>query len=190
MLAGGWVIYFALHSLMATHAVKKIAGRLLKSGYRFYRLLYNAIAFFGLVVLLIINGRLQSPYYFDREGFIRYLSLMLTTFGVMTIQLAFRQYRLKAFLGFVEEEGKMKVRGILQRVRHPIYTGLILITLGFFLFIPNHATLITTLCIFVYLPVGIYFEEKKLIVHFGQEYLDYRQRVPSLVPRLKGLFGG
>lgn len=190
ILAGGWVIYFALHSLLASEAFKEGARKLLKTGFRFYRLFYNGVAIGGLLALLILNGKLQSPYYFDRDGVVRYVSLVFITFGVMTIQLAFRQYRLKPFLGFGEEKNELRIEGILKRVRHPIYSGLILLTIGFFLFIPNLASVVTCGCIMAYLPIGIYLEEKKLITYFGKAYMDYKQEVPSLVPRFADLFKG
>ncbi|MDZ4713990.1 MAG: isoprenylcysteine carboxylmethyltransferase family protein [Cytophagales bacterium] len=188
MLGVGWIVYFSLHSVLASQSVKRDAERLWKGAGRYYRIFYNSVAVVGLVALLMLNGALQSPYYFDREGWVRFLSLVFTTFGVMTIQLAFRQYKLKAFLGFGEEEGVMKIQGILKWVRHPIYSGIILVTLGFFLFIPNLPTLVTCASIFLYLPVGIYLEEKKLIAYFGQDYLDYRKRVPMVLPRLSAFF--
>lgn len=134
--------------------------------------------------MLFLNGSIHSGYLFSREGLVRYLSLMLTTFGVMTIQIAFRQYRIKAFLGLDEESNELNTEGILKVVRHPIYSGIILVTVGFFLFIPNLPTLISCACILIYIPIGIYFEEKKLIRIFGETYREYRKKVPALIPGL------
>jgi protein-S-isoprenylcysteine O-methyltransferase Ste14 len=36
----------------------------------------------------------------------------------------------------------------------------------------------------LYLSVGIYYEEKKLIAIYGEEYELYRKKVPALVPLL------
>jgi protein-S-isoprenylcysteine O-methyltransferase Ste14 len=138
----------------------------------------------GLVALMILNGSIPGGSLFESTDVVRYLSLMLTTFGVMTIQLSFRQYRLKAFLGFAEEKMELKIEGVLKQVRHPIYSGLILVTIGFFLFIPTMASVVSCLCIFAYLPIGIYLEEKKLIAAFGENYLRYKKEVPALIPRL------
>jgi protein-S-isoprenylcysteine O-methyltransferase Ste14 len=181
ILASGWVVYFLLHSLLAAKRVKA----LVKPGMgRYYRLIYSVFATGGLVALLIFNGSFESPGFFESAGLVRYLSLVLTTFGVMTMQLAFRQYRLKSFLGFAEEKDELKIEGILKNVRHPIYSGLILVTTGFFLFIPNIATLVSCVCILLYLPVGIYLEERKLIAMFGEKYLRYKEQVPSLFPKI------
>ena len=184
ILTGGWVLYFVLHSAMAAEKVKHLASRKGGRAYRYYRLFYSIFSTAGLVGLLILNGSIEADLFFKREGIIRYLSLFFTTFGVMTIQLAFRNYNLKSFLGFGEEKVELRIVGISKYVRHPIYAGLILITTGFFLFIPNAPTLVTCLCIFSYLPIGIYLEEKKLIAIFGEKYIEYRKKVPSIFPRL------
>ena len=137
----------------------------------------------GLIALLVVNSNIPATYFFESAGVVRYLSLMLTTFGVMLIQLSFRQYRLKGFLGLAAEEATLRKSGILNWIRHPIYSGLILVTIGFFLFIPNLPTAISCGCILTYLPIGIYLEEKKMMSEFGQAYTDYRKEVPALVPR-------
>jgi protein-S-isoprenylcysteine O-methyltransferase Ste14 len=181
ILASGWVVYFLLHSLLASTGVK---ARVQPHMGRYYRLVYSVLATAGLVALLVLNGSFESPKLFESIGLVRYLSLMFTTFGVMAMQLAFRQYRLKSFLGFAEEKDELKIEGILKSVRHPIYSGLILVTLGFFLFIPTMATTVSCGCILLYLPIGIYLEEKKLIAVFGEKYLRYKEQVPSLFPRI------
>lgn len=189
VLAGGWIAYLTLHSVLASETLKRSAQQGLGKYYRFYRLGYSIIATAGLVVLLIINGSIPAEYFFEPSGIPRFFSLVLTTSGVIIMQRAFRNYRLKAFLGFVPEENRLRRSGILAWVRHPIYSGLILITLGFFLFIPNLPTLITCSSILLYLPIGIYLEEKKLIGEFGEAYVNYRKEVPALLPRWKQLAG-
>jgi methanethiol S-methyltransferase len=180
-LAGGWVIYFLLHSVLAAEGVKHSLKNLAGSS---YRLIYSGIATVGLIVLLIWSGNIESERLFESAGAIRYLSLMFTTFGVMTMQLAFRQYRLKSFLGFAEEKAELKIEGILKRLRHPIYSGLILVTIGFFLFIPTMASLVSCGCILGYLPIGMYLEERKLIAIFGEKYKEYKRNVPAIFPRI------
>jgi protein-S-isoprenylcysteine O-methyltransferase Ste14 len=139
----------------------------------------------GLLVLLVINAREVTAKLFISEGIIRYVSMTLAAFGVIIIQLTFKQYSLQSFLGFKKDEQEFKTDGILKRVRHSLYSGTILITIGFFLFYPTVSTLISVACIFVYLPIGMHLEERKLIKKYGERYLAYKKEVPALFPKIK-----
>jgi protein-S-isoprenylcysteine O-methyltransferase Ste14 len=167
ILIAGWVVYFFLHSAMA--------GRV-------NRVVYVVISTAGLLALLFYNGSIHSLKFFVSEGPVRYVSLVLTTFGVMIIQTSFRQYNFKGFVGVSKEPQQLRTDGILKYVRHPILAGVILVVLGFFFFIPNLPTLISCICIFIYIPLGIYLEEKKLVALFGDQYIEYRKKVPAIIP--------
>jgi protein-S-isoprenylcysteine O-methyltransferase Ste14 len=185
LLATGWIFYFAVHSLLAANSVKEFVKGISAKGFRFYRLIYSVISVFGLLALLGLNGFIETSYFLNPFGISRYFSLMLATVGMMIVSRAFRKYSLLSFIGISEENNKFNRSGILNTIRHPIYSGTILIVIGFLLFNPTLATLLSTSCIFIYLPIGIYLEERKLILQFGDEYLNYMKDVPSLIPRIK-----
>lgn len=180
-----WFIYFTLHSILASVKVKSFFEKLLANGFRFYRIGYSVISTLGLIVLLLFNASIPSKLIFESVGLVRYLSLMLPTFGVIVISRAFREYRFSSFVGLKQETNEFNQTGILKHVRHPIYSGTILIVIGFFLFNPSMATLISVSCVLIYLPLGIYLEEKKLIEQFGDRYLSYKREVPSVFPRIR-----
>ncbi len=180
-----WILYFILHSLLASIRVKSFFKKFMKNEYRFYRIIYSVISTTGLLFLSVFNASISPVIIFVSGGLVRYLSLMIATFGVIIISRAFREYKFSSFIGVEKEENEFKQTGILKHVRHPIYSGTVLIVLGFFLFNPTSATLVSVCCIIAYLPIGIYFEEKKLINQFGHEYLTYKQKTPSVFPKIR-----
>ncbi len=185
IFAGLWVLYFIIHSGLATSRVKSFFERILGKHYRFYRIVYSMISIIGLVLLLFISQSFSPVLLFDPNGLTDILGLSLVGIGVIIIYLSFRQYQITSFIGFNEEVSNFTRKGILQHVRHPIYSGTILIVVGYFLFSPILSTLISVACILIYLPVGIYFEETKLIRQYGDLYLSYKKDVPAVFPKLR-----
>jgi protein-S-isoprenylcysteine O-methyltransferase Ste14 len=175
-LVAGWLVYFTLHSFLAAERVKS------KFRPQLFRIFYVVFSTAGLLALMFYNGSIHALKFFISEGPSRWASLILTIFGVMVIQTSFRQYSLKGFVGITDETKALQTNGILEYVRHPIQAGIILIVLGFFFFIPNLPTLISCVCILIYIPIGIYLEEKKLVATYGEQYIEYRKRVPAIIP--------
>lgn len=185
LLILGWTVYFSLHSLLANDRVKKAAKRVMGGSYVRYRLLYVFISVVGLLYLLYLNSNIVSPDLLNSQGAIRYLSLVFAAIGVIIIKGSFRSYPFSSFIGTREEGEPVLIKsGLLKTVRHPIYSGTVLIVIGYLLFSPNLPTVVSSLCIFIYLPIGMYLEEKKLIKVFGEQYAEYRNNVPALFPRL------
>jgi len=85
----------------------------------------------------------------------------------------------------VEEEkpAKFVTGGLYRLVRHPLYTaGLLFLWLSPQVTV-NSFTLYAAVTI--YILIGAYFEERKLLREFGEAYADYRSRTPMLIPWLK-----
>ena len=93
------------------------------------------------------------------------------------------------FFGWVKihgaKDGVLVDRGIYSLVRHPQYTGLFITTVGFLIQWPS-------LLVLIMWPVlmSAYYklarrEEGRLLEEFGEEFLNYRSRVPAFVPRFR-----
>ncbi len=76
--------------------------------------------------------------------------------------------------------------GLHQYVRHPLYLGTLLFIWGLFLIFPLLNNLIACMVVTVYTLFGIRLEEKKLILEFGESYVEYAKKVPGLIPKFKG----
>lgn len=82
-------------------------------------------------------------------------------------------------------EGRLIITGIYSKVRHPQYTGFILVLIGFLIQWPT----IITLIMFPFL-VYMYYrlarrEEKEMVERFGDEYREYMRRTNMFLPYLK-----
>ena len=73
-------------------------------------------------------------------------------------------------------------------VRHPIYTGFLVMIWATPEMSVGH--LVLSLCLTAYILIGIQFEEADLIARFGADYRAYRQKIPMLLPIPRGGRGG
>lgn len=84
---------------------------------------------------------------------------------------------------FEVTEPKVVDYGLYDRVRHPMYLGSILLYVGFWITTLSLLTLIPLLIVIIgynYLATS---EEHILEAKFGNEYLEYKKRVPKWIPR-------
>ena len=81
-------------------------------------------------------------------------------------------------------KGKQLVTGgVYAHVRHPQYSGLFLITLGFLIQWPSILTLIMwPILMWTYYRLAMK-EERDIEKQFGQAYCDYKKKVPAFIPR-------
>lgn len=81
-------------------------------------------------------------------------------------------------------EGRLVTEGIYSRVRHPQYTGFILMSFGLLV----HWATLPLLVMWPLLVMQYYRlarrEEAEMVTQFGDEYREYMSRVPMFLPRL------
>jgi len=82
----------------------------------------------------------------------------------------------------LKEKHELITSGPYAYVRHPIYTGLSLMVLGVVLYVNTLAFTI----FFVLFFFGAYYkakkEEKLLISHFSNKYIEYKKKIKALIP--------
>lgn len=179
ILVIGWGLYFFIHSALASQAIK---NRIVL-GQQTYRIIYVILSTVGLFGLFLYGGSISGERLLPKNGITRYMSLFITVAGVLIARQAFKETSVSKFLGLKKENnGQLQTGGIYAWVRHPLYSATLLITIGLFLFDSRMATLVSVLCIWVYLIPGIWLEEKKLVKQFGKAYKDYQQNVAAIIP--------
>ena len=185
------LLYAALHSLLASLGVKAWVRRRLGPGAdRWYRLGYNLFAgVSGLPILALLALLPDQPLYR-----IPFPWILLTTVGqlagALIIVIGIMQTDPWHFVGLrqivdsrVEADSSLVTTGLYRWVRHPLYTGGLLLIWLMPVMTVNLLTVFIWLT--VYLIVGAKLEEYRLMQAFGEAYRQYQQRVPVLFPRFR-----
>lgn len=77
---------------------------------------------------------------------------------------------------------KLIKEGMYRIVRHPIYTGILLLFIGNALIVGDYRAIIAVFIIFISLLYKLKKEEKLMIEIFGETYIEYKKTTKALVP--------
>lgn len=106
--------------------------------------------------------------------------LLVSTFLINHFELFGLAQAWRHFRGGEAQPPRLTFPLFYKWVRHPLYTGFVIA----FWATPDmtYSHLLLAVGFTIYVLVGIAHEEKDLVAHFGDQYLDYRRRVGSLIP--------
>ncbi len=186
ILALLWIVYCALHSLMASVGIKNWLEKISGSSYRYYRLFYSLFSFFFLVIVLYFQFMLPTILLYKVPALVFAFGSVLGLSGLLLMLFCIKKYfmSLSGVRSLVYETtyNDLLITGIHRYVRHPLYLGTFAFIWGLFLVGPYLSLLIANSIITVYTLIGIKLEEDKLIGEFGESYKNYQQSVPKLLP--------
>jgi methanethiol S-methyltransferase len=198
LLALLWAGYCAIHSSLISISVTSRLKTVLASGYRFYRLFFNAFSVVTLIPLLVYSHseRFASKPLFAWSGPWTTVRYCLVGLGLVLVWAGAQHYSMLQFLGITQirthstrgvmtASGAFDDTGVLGLVRHPWYVAVFILLWTSDL---NPAAITVNLVLSAYLVVGTILEERKLAIEFGTEYKRYQGRVSMFIP-LKWLTG-
>ncbi|OGO77915.1 MAG: isoprenylcysteine carboxyl methyltransferase [Clostridiales bacterium GWB2_37_7] len=81
--------------------------------------------------------------------------------------------------------GEFVTHGIYRFVRHPQYTGFLLMIIGFLVQWPTLITLVMAPILLVMYAKLAKKEEKTMIDQFGEKYIEYSKKVPAFIPSMR-----
>jgi protein-S-isoprenylcysteine O-methyltransferase Ste14 len=189
-------LFAIIHTQLASTGVKSRIRDKIKDGIAFYRLFYNAVSLITFIIFYTLSPKpdvviydLQFP--FDIIIFVLQVAALLGFF------IAGSQTNLKEFLGIsqiiryikheydineLDEKQSIVTGGFYKYSRHPLYFFAII----FLAVRPSMDLFYITflLCMVGYFYIGSFYEEKKLIRNFGDEYLEYKKNVPRIFPKI------
>lgn len=188
ILLGYWLGYFALHSVLASLAVKRAVARRWPAAFPAYRLAYNGVAVLLVLPPVIYVLRYPGPTLWAWEGPAWWVAQALAAVAAVGFVVTLRGYDGLEFLGLrqwragqtrVEDQERFKLSPLHRFVRHPWYfLGLVLVWTREM----SAAWLLTSVVVTIYIFVGSRLEERKLTLYHGEVYSDYKRLVPGIVP--------
>lgn len=183
------LLWGLIHSLLASLGFKAWLANLLgKSLMRGYRLFYNFFSVLTFLPILYLAAALPDAPLYTIPAPISYAMFVGQGLAVLLLLVGVLQTGPLSFIGlrqlFEEEKpAEFVTSGLYRLVRHPLYTaGLLFLWLSPTVTV-NSFTLYAAAM--VYILVGAYFEERKLLREFGAAYAEYKSKTPMLIPWLK-----
>jgi protein-S-isoprenylcysteine O-methyltransferase Ste14 len=186
VLAFLWIVFCALHSLLAGSGLKKKLALRMGAGFRYYRLFYTLFAFLSLGGVVYYQLAMTQWLLFVRTQAVEIGGYVLAGCGLVLMLVCIKKYfaGLSGIRSLYSEPAPqpLLITGVHRFMRHPLYMGTFAFIWGLFLLFPYASLLIANTIITLYTLLGIELEEAKLVDEFGDEYRRYRQTVPKLLP--------
>ncbi len=189
LLVSAWIIYGAVHSLLASLTFKEWLFHRWPALQPAYRILFNVVAVITLApqMFLILIYKGETVFSWPPEW--QWLAHTLSLLAIIGFIWSLKFYDLQEFLGLKQwrnrhqpaanSDAQFVISPLHRFVRHPWYS---------FAFVLMWARemdammLATSIIVSGYFIIGAYFEERKLVKLYGDAYQKYRRQVPGLVP--------
>lgn len=179
--------YGVLHSVLASSAVKEWARRRIGEDlvFRTYRLVFNLIGVVTLFPIVFLALWLPDLRLYTVPRELEYVFFLGQALGILFIVTSYGLTDVLDFLGFrqlvnIDRSPKLAIEGIYRYLRHPLYTGSMLVLWLIPSMTLNWMALI--LGASLYFIIGARYEERKLEEFYGKAYRDYKARTPMFIP--------
>lgn len=148
----------------------------------------GSLIFIWLMITLAISSGIIFPKHINipisDQLLIPYFGLFIIVLG-MALRF-FSIWSLGRFFTVdvtIRDNHEIKKDGLYKIIRHPSYTGSLLSFIGFGISLNNWLSLVAVIFfIMIAFLYRIMIEEKALVEHFGNGYLDYKKNTYRLIP--------
>ena len=185
-----WILWCVIHSATTSLSLANFLENKFGDKFRFYRLIYNLLAFVTLIPLVLYSISVEEPKILFWHGALQYIHYVLLAVVFTLISFSLVSYDWLQFAGIrqiihkstsrsLSSDKKIVSTGILGFIRHPLY---LMILIALWIFDMDLTQIIRNVILTVYVIIGTILEERKLIVEFGDEYRIYQSKVSMLFP--------
>lgn len=195
-VALAWTAFAVFHSLTVSAGYDRMARRILGDSAHaaWHRLIFTAYSCAAFLLLVLYLRTVPDTPLYRLEGFYRILFHAVQLCGAAF--LLWTPWDLLEFVGIRQwrrhrsgeppggmERGRLFTGKAYGVVRHPLYLGISVILA--FHPVQTRNSVLSALMAILYFYVGTFFEERRMLAQFGEEYRAYRERVPRFLPRLR-----
>ena len=192
ILSALWILWCGMHSALIDPLIAGGIKHRFPGVVRYYRLLYNGLSLSTFVPLMLYSRGEGGGVVFGWQGWGEMLRMLLLVVALLLFWRGAKRYDLRFFFGLDQlASGKTTVllsssenfsaTGIFSLTRHPWYLGSLLFLWSIFSEY-SRAVFIAVLILSLYLLVGTFLEERKILREHGDSYRRYQQQVSMLFP--------
>lgn len=204
--AAAFAVFGLLHSIGAQEPFKNALARCTSRFFveNFWRLVYCGLSYwalyYGVAALHWARNTDNDVWLVAYPDWLWQIIVVVHLGSIALIYVAFLQSDYLEFLGFKQayrgllaiigkappapdielfRTHRLEVRGVYALVRHPMLVGglLFLLTSG-----PSLNNIVYTALYTAYMVIGGYYEERRMIKVFGEDYRRYQRRVGAFFP--------
>ena len=189
ILAVLWILFGVLHSVLAAGWFKRIMQTSLGRHFKYYTFAYSIIAALSLAGILVYQFLIPTLWLWVMPVWGQLLMLIPLLAGLYIMGALIKKYffALSGISVFYKNQAPvvLELGGWHRYVRHPLYFGTLLFVWSLFFIFPTLGNLIACTIITAYTLAGTVLEERKLVMEFGKNYIDYKKRVPMIIPSFR-----
>jgi methanethiol S-methyltransferase len=184
-VAAWGAVHSVTASLEAKAALQRTAG---ERAARLYRLGYNIFSVISFLPIVWLRLTLPDAPLYRVPAPWSYVMIAGQALGLLLLAVGVLHTDTLSFIGLRQlfeapRQGGLVTRGLYRWVRHPLYSaGLLILWLTPVMTVN---TLVLYAGLSLYILIGAWFEERKLVREFGGAYEDYRRSTPMLIPGLR-----
>ena len=182
LLYGSFLLFIPFYKKMDKKPAATYLAFIIAFAIEMHGIPFSMYLIAGIIGRKLPNGVLWGHTFFDEIGYLgMYISIVLTVIALVIIVIGWHDIY-HGYWKKAKGTGKVIKTGVYKYIRHPQYTGVLLISFGIIL---NWATL-TSILMF---PVIVWMyvrlskkEEKDMIDEFGEEYVMYMKKTKRFIP--------
>jgi protein-S-isoprenylcysteine O-methyltransferase Ste14 len=187
-----WVSWCGVHSFLIDSSVLGYITKCTPRLAHYHRLLYNGLSLLTLVPLVVLTRNGTGKVIFAWEGYSILVRGLLFVAALLLFHGGAKRYDFQHFIGLkqlrsgqnhilMSDNEEFSDSGVFGLCRHPWYLGSLLLIWSI---LPEYPLphFLAACILSVYLVVGSFLEERKIVAQYGVRYRDYQQRVSMFFP--------